>query len=433
MPQNYVSSAALDSLADFASRTFAGMGLIEGTYVYDFGSGNDADRFTVQVGPVASSIDGSSVPEPAPWLLIIAGVGAVTFARRSWLKRDKRILAAPPHHGSDVDRFGHDDVIATSVVRARRVSPSRACALKNLSLASLAVTSALFAGHASADVIHFALTDGANEISFEIATAAGTTTGVPARHTSDSTTFDLLTTLVDGVPSTTDRVSFYDTLYGGGLVLRDLAGSGSIVLGQTGYPSATLFAGTTSAPDFRMGDYRLIHGGDARFNDDFRIAITNLTLAAVVPAPTGAIPEPAPLALVVIGSLVAFGGHRRESPGKSIGEGRPIAARRKGVVQTTFRNDSPDERSHDSSHHNSVGHRRARRERQRAGRSDHLRLHRRRRAGRHSAKRAVSATEAMASIVSTAAATAVPRARTGPAALRRIPIPPGGLRRRRRR
>ena len=78
VPSGYASGATLSDTADYTGQTFATLGLTPGVYVYTFGSGADADSFTVRVG--------GAVPEPAslPLLVVgLAGLGMVTRQRRA--------------------------------------------------------------------------------------------------------------------------------------------------------------------------------------------------------------------------------------------------------------------------------------------------------------------------------------------------------------
>jgi hypothetical protein len=58
LPLGYDSGAALSDSATWDGTTLSALGLIDGSYVYTWGTGPTADSFTVQIGPVA-------VPEPA--------------------------------------------------------------------------------------------------------------------------------------------------------------------------------------------------------------------------------------------------------------------------------------------------------------------------------------------------------------------------------
>src|SRR5690242_8961823 len=70
VPMGYVSGAALLSKATYAGQSFASLGLTPGVYVYNFGSGENADTFTINI----------AVPEPASLLLLgtaaVLGLGA---------------------------------------------------------------------------------------------------------------------------------------------------------------------------------------------------------------------------------------------------------------------------------------------------------------------------------------------------------------------
>ena len=56
---------------EFAGQTFASIGLSPGTYAWTWGSGIDADSFTVEIGP--------AVPEPASALSV--GIGLIGHCR----------------------------------------------------------------------------------------------------------------------------------------------------------------------------------------------------------------------------------------------------------------------------------------------------------------------------------------------------------------
>jgi hypothetical protein len=65
LPQGYVSGDPLSDTATYPGATFASLGVTPGTYVWTWGSGADADSFTLQIGPAAA-------PEPSS-LLLLAG------------------------------------------------------------------------------------------------------------------------------------------------------------------------------------------------------------------------------------------------------------------------------------------------------------------------------------------------------------------------
>jgi hypothetical protein len=78
---DYVSGTPLGtSTAIFTDSTFASRGVTPGTYVWTWGTGADADSFTLNIG---------GVPEPATWAMLILGVAMVGLTAR------RRRKAAP--------------------------------------------------------------------------------------------------------------------------------------------------------------------------------------------------------------------------------------------------------------------------------------------------------------------------------------------------
>lgn len=69
----YVSGTFLSNSATFENQSFASLGLTPGTYVYTWGSGENADSLTVNV---------VGVPEPATAGLFVLGGCAVLFRSR---------------------------------------------------------------------------------------------------------------------------------------------------------------------------------------------------------------------------------------------------------------------------------------------------------------------------------------------------------------
>ena len=86
VPIGYTSGSAISNSAFYGGQTFATMGLTIGNYVYNFGSGANADTFSLIVSsnptPVVTPPVTGAVPEPATWAMMILGMGAVGFAMR---------------------------------------------------------------------------------------------------------------------------------------------------------------------------------------------------------------------------------------------------------------------------------------------------------------------------------------------------------------
>jgi hypothetical protein len=72
VPTGYASGAPLSDTALYAGKSFATLGLTPGVYLYTFGSGGNADTFTIDV----------AVPEPASLALLAAVLGLGLAARR---------------------------------------------------------------------------------------------------------------------------------------------------------------------------------------------------------------------------------------------------------------------------------------------------------------------------------------------------------------
>ena len=72
VPTGYTSGAPLSDTATYASQSFATLGLAPGVYLYKFGSGADADTFTVDVG--------APIPEPSTWAMMLIGFASLGFA-----------------------------------------------------------------------------------------------------------------------------------------------------------------------------------------------------------------------------------------------------------------------------------------------------------------------------------------------------------------
>jgi PEP-CTERM motif len=76
VPQGYVSGSMLNDTATWSGQTFSSLGLTPGTYSWTWGTGANADSFTMNIGV-------SSVPEPGSLMMLGTGSLAILgFARR---------------------------------------------------------------------------------------------------------------------------------------------------------------------------------------------------------------------------------------------------------------------------------------------------------------------------------------------------------------
>lgn len=88
VPAGYLSGAALSGSATYDDATFASLGITPGVYVWTWGSGADADSFTLRASAT------SAIPEPSTWALL--GVGFLGLAAIGLRARGKRQRRTPP-------------------------------------------------------------------------------------------------------------------------------------------------------------------------------------------------------------------------------------------------------------------------------------------------------------------------------------------------
>jgi hypothetical protein len=74
LPTDYVSGTEIASTATYQFSTLSSLGLILGDYVYAF----NRDSITLHIGEAAPA----AVPEPASWMLMLSGFGAIGAAMR---------------------------------------------------------------------------------------------------------------------------------------------------------------------------------------------------------------------------------------------------------------------------------------------------------------------------------------------------------------
>jgi PEP-CTERM motif len=79
VPAFYLSGTALSDSMTFDSATFASLGATPGTYKWTWGSGVNADSFTLQIGPA------SVIPEPSTWAMMLLGFAGLGLA--GWRRR----------------------------------------------------------------------------------------------------------------------------------------------------------------------------------------------------------------------------------------------------------------------------------------------------------------------------------------------------------
>ena len=72
MPHSYVPGTAFTSTATFANKTISALGVTPGDYVFTWGTGANADSFTIT----------TNVPEPSTWTLLGLGAGGLVWRRQ---------------------------------------------------------------------------------------------------------------------------------------------------------------------------------------------------------------------------------------------------------------------------------------------------------------------------------------------------------------
>ncbi len=80
VPQGYVSGALLGtSTATWTGATFSSLGLTPGAYVWSWGSGADADTFTIDIA--GGKFAAPPIPEPATWTMMLLGLVGLALVR----------------------------------------------------------------------------------------------------------------------------------------------------------------------------------------------------------------------------------------------------------------------------------------------------------------------------------------------------------------
>jgi hypothetical protein len=80
VPFPYVSGAPLSDTATYDNATFTSLGVTPGTYEWTWGSGADADSFTLQIGTVPAPLIGHGLP-------VLLAVGGLLFSAKLLQRR----------------------------------------------------------------------------------------------------------------------------------------------------------------------------------------------------------------------------------------------------------------------------------------------------------------------------------------------------------
>jgi hypothetical protein len=95
VPAGYTSGSPLSSTSTWERATFESLGVTPGVYTWTWGSGANADSFTLDVHGHNASMNAANwsegtsrrldaVPEPSTWIMMLAGFAGLGFA--SWIK-----------------------------------------------------------------------------------------------------------------------------------------------------------------------------------------------------------------------------------------------------------------------------------------------------------------------------------------------------------